>query len=293
MHHPRGAEKARGCMAIAVGPHQLHKMRCFFVVRESEEAADFSYVRCVDNAPTKDSYAADRMCEVLVEILKTHPTAIPPVVNLIEERFPFCQAGTVEFHRNYVRSLLNICMHLPVTTGYLLRVLISKMCIVDVQIAKKVDAREDQESVADDEVDRMSQVLDAMMMKVLEFLQRRLSKRENGIQVDEHNLVKSLLEIFDTHVLTTYRSRYVQFLFFYISSLKPQWTEDFLTLLLRTLHNLQESPVKRRMAAGYLGSFVCRASFLTKNFSLQTTKYMVTFVLEQLNSRELHREGAA
>merc|ERR1719316_1396695 len=139
----------------------------------------------------------------------------------------------------------------------------------------------------------MSQVLDAMMMKVLEFLQRRLSKRENGIQVDEHNLVKSLLEIFDTHVLTTYRSRYVQFLFFYISSLKPQWTEDFLTLLLRTLHNLQESPVKRRMAAGYLGSFVCRASFLTKNFSLQTTKYMVTFVLEQLNSRELHREGAA
>lgn len=290
VHHPRGAEKAQGCMAIAVGQHAVHQTRCFFVVREGEDPDDFSYVRCVDNTPTRESNAADRMCEVLVEVLRMHPTASMAVANLLEERFPHHLIGTVEFHRNYVRSLLQIATHLPPVTCYLLRVLIGKMSIVDVQIAKKVDTIEDQE-IADDDVDRMSPVLDAMMMKVLEFLQQRLTKKEPTEQ--ENVLVMSLLGIFETHVLTTYRSRYVQFLFFYISSLRPQWTEDFLTLLLRCLYNLQESPVKRRMAAAYLGSFVCRASFLTIKYSLQTTKYLVAFAKEQLNSKELYREGAA
>lgn len=292
VYHPNGAEKVQKCMAIAVGRHHKNKARCFCVLSEGAEPDDFSYVRCVDNTPTRDSHAADRMCEVLVEVLKMHPTAISSVVNLLEERFPFHQAGNVEFHSNYVRSLLQICTHLPAVTCYLLRVLICKMCLVDVQIAKKVDAIEDKE-IADEDVDRMSQVLDAMMMKVLEFLEQKLRMREPGREPgdDENALVKSLLGIFETHVLITYRSRYIQFLFFYISSLKPRWLEDFLTLLLQILYNVQASPVKRRMAAAYLGSFVCRASFATIRYTLQTTKYLVSFAREQLNSKELHREA--
>ncbi|CAE8647484.1 unnamed protein product, partial [Polarella glacialis] len=101
-HHPRGKEKARGCRAIAAGVHPTFQMRCFYVVRD-DGREDFSYIRCVDNAPTFEVKCQANVCEACVRVLQVHPAAMQRFASLIEDRFPHIRGprSTVERHRNW------------------------------------------------------------------------------------------------------------------------------------------------------------------------------------------------
>ena len=134
-------------------------------------------------------------------------------------------------------------------------------------------------------LDNAAQILDCEMMLVFEFLQRRLlASATQGASSVEHRLVAELFQIFETVFLSTHRTRGVQFLFFYIASLRPAWTEAFLTLLLRTMYSNEMPIMKRLISVAYLASFVARASFLTTKYSLRTTQYMSALAREHLQA---------
>lgn len=296
-HHPRGAEKVGGCLAVAAGVHPSFRTRCFYVVRDRGRE-DFSYLRCVDNAPTYEVTAQLRICEALCAILQLHPAACERLAGLIEDRFPVSRGrqGSVERHRNWARSILVLCTRMPALSEYLLTVLIRKMVEIDAEIHRLEDETADIEDVtclveaADAtgtpaQLDHMADILDAQMMVMFEFLQRRLAGAVSGVPA-ESKFVSCLMNIFQGTIMLTHRARCVQFLWFYLASLKPNWTEVFLTFLLNTAWLPNQGMTQRLMALAYLASFTARASFLTPKFTLSTAQYLSAFAREGLQAAE-------
>lgn len=280
--HPFGAQKARGCTGIQVGTHETFKMKCFFVTRE-DGREDFSYVRCIDNLKTQEVEAQEKISEALCSVLELYPTACEPVAQLVEDRFPLHSNAktSVELHRNFVHFVLFFCVRLPVLTEFFFALLVRKMIDIDLEISK-LDDKIDADVVPDKELDRMAQILDAMMMLLFEFMQRHLA----ASVVNSDHYVKTMLTIFENTVLLTHKSRCVQFIYFYITSLKPAWSEEFLSKLLIMAYSEAAAPPKRLLSVAYLASFIARASFLTTKYTARTTQYLCQFARENLPAVE-------
>lgn len=127
--------------------------------------------------------------------------------------------------------------------------------------------------------------LDAIMIALFEHL-RKLDKQyvagansltfssANNTPMDadtnRRNLFHTLLSIFARNILPTFRSRHVQFLLFWFNSLDPEFSDYFLGVLLeKSLYSRrvefgekEEPAVIRSAAAGYVASFVSRASYV-------------------------------
>eukprot|EP00932_Pfiesteria_piscicida_P017906 SRR837773.4781.p1 GENE.SRR837773.4781~~SRR837773.4781.p1 ORF type:complete len:477 (-),score=159.23 SRR837773.4781:26-1456(-) len=191
---------------------------------------------------------------------------------------------------------------MPVLADFLLRVLVRRMIEIDAAIHKL----EEEEEIRPDEaygagssptqvtdepqtklaqLNSMAHILDAKMMMVFEYLQRRLAGSGGD---EQHELVASLFAIFESVVLLTHRARCVQFLWFYLASLRPAWTEAFLSLLLHTAFSPNHAVPKRLISLAYLASFIARAKFLTRNFILRTAQYVSTLAREHLVLAEGH-----
>jgi RNA polymerase I-specific transcription initiation factor RRN3 len=74
---------------------------------------------------------------------------------------------------------------------------------------------------------------------------------------------RGLLESFGVAVLSTNRSKFVQFLAFYCASLDASFATELLDVLLRKLADANEPALTRQCAAHYVGSLVSRARFVT------------------------------
>lgn len=72
----------------------------------------------------------------------------------------------------------------------------------------------------------------------------------------------NLLNIFESKLLTTYKSKYVQFFLFFVTTKNYQFGELFILRLLEIGLDDSVSPVLRSSALMYLASFLSRASFL-------------------------------
>jgi hypothetical protein len=287
-YHPRGAEKKRGCLAVTVGKHPNFDTRCFHIVREDGQE-DFSYMRCVENSPTEDGLALNQITGVLCGILKVHPSACEKAGRIIEENFPFSNRP-VETIRNWVRSVLMVIEGIDQLSEFLMMVLIRRMVEIDVTIYKIEEEDIDpifgsETPEVDENCDRMAQTLDAVMMLVIEFLDRTLRKPEVPI---EHRLVRTSLSVFEGIVLLTHRVRCVQFLWFYLSSLRPAWSVAFLNILLQTAYSPQHGMPRRLISFAYLASFVSRATFINDNYASRTAQYISTFARENMHLAEHH-----
>ena len=83
----------------------------------------------------------------------------------------------------------------------------------------------------------------------------------------------SLISAFRVSVLSTHRSRFVQFIYFHLISLSPTFwyappsniSDEFLGLLVETTFNESEPPHSRLACLSYLSSLSARAVFLPNN----------------------------
>jgi len=248
----------------------------------------------LDNVPTSEVRAQQHICEVLIAVLQLHPAACEKIARSIEEKFPPYRGrmGTVERHRNWAQSILMLCAHVAQLTEFLLMVLIRRMVEIDATIHKMEDDLPDPSAVLGDGelsdallFDHMAQILDANMMLMFEYLQRRLT---GAVGEAENRLAQSLLSVFEGTVLLTHRVRCVQFLWFYLASLRPAWAEAFLSVLLQTAYSPAHSLARRLISFAYLASFVSRGHFLTTKYALRTAQYVSTFAREHLQAAEHH-----
>merc|ERR1719491_1039971 len=104
------------------------------------------------------------------------------------------------------------------------------------------------------------------MMLMFEFLQKGLPVG-GVIDPNERGLVEMFMGIFESTVLPTHRTKYVQFLWFYIACCRPNWTEAYLSLVLRITYSPSHAAPTRSTAIAYCASYTSRASNLPAKFA--------------------------
>lgn len=116
--------------------------------------------------------------------------------------------------------------------------------------------------------------LDAIMKAIYQFLDGHVGTlAHHDVHVRRHTLYQTLLGIFTRTVLTTFKSRHVQFILFWFASLDHEFADMFLgTLLSKSLYATpaagvagesgESSVVLRIAAASYVASYVARARYI-------------------------------
>lgn len=205
-------------------------------------------------------------------------------VQFLESRYPVPQA-IVQMHRNYARAILQLCSLMPKLVDTLFILLVRKMVAVDTKVNRLESQLPDEttldETLREDLV-KMAHLLDAQMMLVFEFLQRHLAPMDSK----NDTLVVTLLGIFESAVMSTTQVKCVHFLWFYLASLRPSWTEAFLSMLLQIAFSPAETPERRSLALQYLASFLARAKFVTVKYAARTTQYLALLAREQMEAAE-------
>lgn len=127
----------------------------------------------------------------------------------------------------------------------------------------------------------LADTLDSLLVLVLEHCDRFLmSDSETAAR-----LTNDLLVIFDRRMLSTHKSKFVQFYFFFVASRKHKFAEDFVRYLLNiSLYSCLSTAtgtatddsqraktrltteLRRQTAIAYLASFIARANFLRAGF---------------------------
>jgi hypothetical protein len=113
------------------------------------------------------------------------------------------------------------------------------------------------------EIIELADKLDAMLSLLISFCSQFLARHsKNAVELNRFFI--QLLDLFVNRCLITHKSKYVQFVFFYIAS---QQQETFGILfcqrLLELILNNNESIYLRQSAMMYLASYLSRSSFLS------------------------------
>lgn len=98
----------------------------------------------------------------------------------------------------------------------------------------------------------------------------------------------TLLSIFDRTILHTFKSRYTQFLLFYLTSLDPEFADTFTgELVHKSLFSPELPVVTRAASASYVASFVSRARFVGREWTREVVGLMGRWVRGQVEGHEM------
>ncbi|KAI5067231.1 hypothetical protein GOP47_0017759 [Adiantum capillus-veneris] len=102
----------------------------------------------------------------------------------------------------------------------------------------------------------------------------------------------TLMASFQSTILDTYKSKFTQFLIFYVCSLSPSTVGDkFTSLLCEILTSPNRAPNTRMSAAAYLASFLARAKYLPLNIISSSLKRVVSWCISY-TPRQIETKGA-
>lgn len=133
-------------------------------------------------------------------------------------------------------------------------------------------------------LDEMADKMDLMMDMTFEHLQLCV-KQGHGNQVFE-----TLISSFQTTILDTYKSKFTQFLVFYLCSLAPATCgSSFASLLCDIFISKTRPPNTRMSAAAYLASYLARASYLPQSVVLESVRRLLEWCVSYAQLAEDRR----
>jgi RNA polymerase I-specific transcription initiation factor RRN3 len=200
--------------------------------------------------------------------------------------------------------LLHICDYLPIIQAKILDLIIGKCLEIDVEIviedSGEVKIVEDYDGENDDdifqldddqgefntnnnnssrqthrgkiedyyriplEVVEMSDKLDAILVLVIQYIDNIISPTSTKSKEIKDKFFQQLLSIFEVRILTTYKSKFVQYLIFFTAAKDEKFGFIFLKWLLRMFFDdKNQSHIKRQSAIVYIASFMSRSNFIS------------------------------
>ena len=133
-------------------------------------------------------------------------------------------------------------------------------------------------------VDETADKLDSMMELTLQHLSRRMMAGQLLL------VWETLLASFDRTVLHTHRSKFTQFLMFYLLRHAPDsCLQSFLHFLLSKLMDKMQPSVTRSACAAYIASFLARAAFVPEPIVVESLLRLADWCLKYV--REEDRRG--
>lgn len=99
----------------------------------------------------------------------------------------------------------------------------------------------------------------------------------NGLNQTEDRLFQQLVHIFEERILSTHKSKFVQFIIFYISGKLPRLGPHYATHLLKIFLNESAPAIKRQSAVLYLASYISRAIYIDSKVVNDIVSDLVTW----------------
>nr|XP_033339466.1 RNA polymerase I-specific transcription initiation factor RRN3 [Megalopta genalis] len=223
--------------------------------------------------------------DVLRKILIVVPMSSKLLLQSLRGRFPYIVHGT-HTHEVYIYALLQILEYAPQLRSDILSLIINRLMVLDVNIPRLETDNEDEDLMDDssecdsttgnennvvadsditetDKIHPIAHKLDVCMEQILKYM-HDFCFIEGVLQIEPlKSLYFDLLQIFETVILPTHASQYVQYIIFYICSFKTAVAEAFIDWLWRKVTNPNIPSIIRRSSVAYIASFLVTANFIT------------------------------
>lgn len=259
---------------------------------------------------------------MLNSTMRLVPKARTEIFPIIASRFPFWKAGKQKL-RWYCIQSFRVLEYLPSIRKGLLEIVIDKCLEIDVNIKvkdngevcveeeprhaegdeglpteeSKSDVRAEESAATD--VDQLSDTLDSL----LAFLMRTVTQGSDGGAI-AREVYYEVIPVFESTIITTHKSKFVQYLLFFLCGLDTERIEespsaslvptndhdhsvlhrDFASKLLELVVDPYRATLTRQSAACYLASFVSRASYVEAETICETVSALLRWAEAYMDS---------
>ncbi|KRZ89323.1 RNA polymerase I-specific transcription initiation factor RRN3 [Trichinella sp. T8] len=246
--------------------------------------------------------AAHRALKKLFEI---YPVCVNRIFTSFVNAYPYHGQHTVIL-RDYARNLLHSTQYLPHLERNILGLIIEEMTKNDVMHDMSNRSVTSAEGIFEMELDKSETAsnkqsgahqllnkLDICLSDLLSFLQNECFFPDGNLNENRTDeLFESLISVFIRSVLPLRSSSVVQFIWFYMCSLRKKYYRQFVQLLWECTVSASVSSPLRLNAASYLGSFIARASFIPieeiMKYLLSWTQWIQQYICEQDDVNRSH-----
>ncbi|ALC40408.1 Tif-IA, partial [Drosophila busckii] len=250
---------------------------------------------------------------VLNRILTAVPMAFDVVVDTIAAKFPYFKKAT-HVTAGYLHNVLWLMEYKPVFEELLLQLLLQKLLILDVHAPRdEIEAMKedsyDEDKMDDDALFHMDdvndhpkpeipvahlehpigQMLDICLLKFFKFLDDKCRPQPNSTEeqrIAQSRFFKTLVRTFDEVLLPTLNTHHVQFVIFYVCSLRPAYAEAFLSTLWQKVQNPNVSSIIRHQSVSYIASFLARSKFVPLSTIIYYLKEMSAWANSYINDSD-------
>ncbi|KAL5018199.1 hypothetical protein ScPMuIL_003921 [Solemya velum] len=229
--------------------------------------------------------------KVLRAINSIVPMAPIILLPLLTDMYPYMTLH-IYVQESYARNLLTIISYMPGSRQQILDLVVDKMLKLDVRAPRHAiqamdspddDMDEDiifemedtkneptllgeQKDMQMDEVKPMTHMeadkLDTVMDLVFQYINNVCYENGELNWNVTKKLYREFLLVFERKILPTHASAHVQFIMFYLCSLRQEICEGFLDYLWKKVQDPSTPPVFRMAAISYLASLLSRATFV-------------------------------
>lgn len=219
----------------------------------------------------------DNVHSVLKSIYALVPTMPNLLIPLLASSFPYIKKDACT-QASYVKNLLTMTTYLPHMRKRILEIIVDRMIKIDVHCTRQEiecaeDSREDDDTMEMDDVEpstnsskgmahELANKLDVLMEVMLKYLSKETCNDGELNWETTKSLFKDFLVIFEKLILPTYNCLHVQFLIFYLCSVKECLCEVFIDLLWKKFALPSTPPVLRHSCIAYISSLLTRGKFV-------------------------------
>jgi len=240
--------------------------------------------------------------QVILSFIKIAPSAKTHIVKLADQLSPYITKDRA-IQEAYVFNLLRLATNIPDIRLNMLEICIQKMLKIDVNAPRDqiVSAEMESEEITEADIKdtkmkhAFADRLDLMMLRMFEYMKRECFEAADGQTLNWESckrLYKDLLFIFDKYILSTYGSSHVQFLMFYVCSLRGPLHEGFLDYLWKKFCEPNTCQITRQICAYYIGSFLSRANYIHVNTLVASMQLMCTWLHNYLSKIDASKSYA-
>ncbi|XP_029663030.1 RNA polymerase I-specific transcription initiation factor RRN3 isoform X3 [Formica exsecta] len=245
--------------------------------------------------------------DILHKILEVVPMSSQVLLQFLASQFPYIAHGTYT-HEIYIYALLQILNYAPQLRSDILSLIINRLAILDVNIPRKEASYDEKDDVMDDctsetvdgdnpttvnnDVDKIKTVplimhtMDTCMELFFKYM-HEFCFANGALQIESLRILYvDILRTFETIILPTHASQYVQYIMFYICSFKAIVAETFTDWLWRKVIDPNVAPVLRQSAVCYISSLLATASFISSGLVKLIMSKLITWIRNYINMQE-------
>ncbi|XP_017111289.1 RNA polymerase I-specific transcription initiation factor RRN3 isoform X2 [Drosophila elegans] len=245
---------------------------------------------------------------VLNRVLTAVPMAFDVVIDAISTKFPYFKKPA-HVTAGYLFNVLWLIEYKPIFEELILKLVLQKLLVLDVNAPRDQIDVETNDGNDKSETEEMFHIyninadnlinarqtvknpvgkaLDICLLMIYKFLDGKCRINQNSSEQESgtaNRLFKILLYLFDDVLLPSHNTHHVQFVIFYVTSIRFAYSEAFLNLLWQKVKNPNVSAIIRHSAVGYIASFLARAKFLPLSsvifYLKELTKWAHTYIDE-------------